>query len=75
MSINSIAGMSCNLIAGLLFLIGIILTMKNRGKIKVENIIKIIFLASIAIGVHGLGHSLGNDFTTLLEDEKEPKRV
>lgn len=70
MSVNSIAGMSCNLIAGLLFLIGIILTMKNRGKIKLENMILIIFLASIAIGVHGLGHSLGNDFSSLLENKK-----
>jgi hypothetical protein len=70
MSVNSIAGMSCNLIAGLLFLIGIILTMKNRGQIKLENMILIIFLASIAIGVHGLGHSLGNDFTSLLENKK-----
>jgi hypothetical protein len=69
MSVNSIAGMSCNLIAGLLFLIGIILTMKNRGQIKLENMILIIFLASIAIGVHGLGHSLGNDFTSLLENK------
>jgi hypothetical protein len=32
--------------------------------------ILIIFLASIAIGVHGLGHSLGNDFTSLLENKK-----
>ena len=69
MSVNSIAGMSCNLIARLLFLIGIILTMKNRGQIKLENMILIIFLASIAIGVHGLGHSLGNDFTSLLENK------
>jgi hypothetical protein len=36
MSVNSIAGMSCNLIAGLLFLIGIILTMKEvKLKLKI----------------------------------------
>ena len=70
MSLNSIAGMSCNLFAGLLFIVGIVLLFKNKDRVQPENLIIIIFLSSISIGVHGLGHSVGNDFATLLENSK-----
>jgi hypothetical protein len=69
MSLNHIAGMSCNLLSGLLFLIGFILLIQNKGQIHMENLIIIFFLASIAIGVHGLGHHFGNDFTAVIEKQ------
>jgi len=71
MNINNFAGMSCNMVAGLLFLIGAILLIKNKNNIEIENMIIIIFLASIAIGIHGVGHSLGNDFATLFNNKSE----
>lgn len=67
MNINRFAGMSSNLLSGLLFLFGIILLIQNKDRIQVQNLIMILFLASIAIGIHGLGHYFGNDFTTLIE--------
>lgn len=63
--------MSCNLLSGLLFLIGMILLIKNKDIIQTENVIVIIFLSSIAIGVHGLGHYFGNDFVTIVEKRED----
>lgn len=71
MSLNKFAGMSCNLLSGLLFLIGMILLIKNKDIIQTENLIVIIFLSSISIGVHGLGHYFGNDFVTIVEKRED----
>jgi len=71
MSLNKFAGMSCNLLSGLLFLIGMILLIKNKDIIQTENVIVIIFLSSISIGVHGLGHYFGNDFVTIVEKRED----
>jgi Na+/phosphate symporter len=74
MSINEIAGMSSNMLSGLLFVVAIILFFINLKQLENKDVIIILFLASIAIGIHGLGHYFGNDFTTLLEeDEKKQK--
>ena len=71
MSINSVAGMSCNLVSAFLFCIAIILTIIGIKQFKNKDLIIFLFLASIAIGIHGLNHYFGNDFTSLLEKEKE----
>ena len=71
MSINSIAGMSCNMLSGLLFLIAMILLIMNKNQFENKDIVMFLFLASIAIGIHGLGHYFGNDFTTLMEKENK----
>lgn len=71
MSLNKFAGMSCNLLSGLLFLTGISLLIKNKDIIQTENLIVIIFLSSISIGVHGLGHYFGNDFVTIVEKRED----
>ena len=71
MSINSIAGMSCNMASGVLFLIAIVLFIMNRKEFENKEIVMFLFLASIAIGIHGLGHYFGNDFTRLIEKEDE----
>ncbi len=67
MSINSVAGMSCNLLSGLLFGIAIMLFIIDIKQFETKDVIIMLFLASIAIGIHGLGHYFGNDFTTLIE--------
>ena len=67
MSINSIAGMTCNMLSGLLFLIAVIFLIINKNQFENKDIVMFLFLASIAIGIHGLGHHFGNDFTTLVE--------
>jgi hypothetical protein len=68
MSINSIVGMSCNMLSGLLFLIAMILLIMNRNEIEKRDVVMFLFLASIAIGIHGLGHYVGNDFTSLMDE-------
>lgn len=68
MSINSIAGMSCNMLSGLLFLFAMILLIMNRNQFENRDVIMFLFLASIAIGIHGLGHYIGNDFTSLMDE-------
>lgn len=73
MSINSVAGMTSNMIAGLLFLIAIILFIMNRKQFEPKDVIIMLFLGSIAIGIHGLGHYFGNDFTTLMEKEDDDR--
>ena len=73
MNINSIAGMSCNMLSGLLFLVAVILLIMKKNQFENKDIIMFLFLASIAIGVHGLGHHFGNDFTTMI-DKKERYR-
>jgi hypothetical protein len=75
MSINSIAGMSCNMFSGLFFLIAIILFVKNKNQFENKDIIMFLFLASIAIGIHGLGHHFGNDFTKMIEKKERFKGV
>lgn len=67
MSINSIAGMSCNLLSGFLIGIAIILFIIDIKQFENKDVVMFLFLASIAIGIHGLGHYFGNDFTTLIE--------
>lgn len=74
MSINRIAGMSCNMISGFLFLIALILLINNRNQFENKDIVMFLFLASIAIGIHGLGHYFGNDFTTLMDKERYKKK-
>jgi len=71
MSINSIAGMSCNLLSGLLIGIAIILFIIDIKQFENKDVVMFLFLASIAIGIHGLGHYFGNDFTTLLKKENK----
>lgn len=71
MTINNIAGMSCNMLSGLLFLIAIIILIINRKQFENKDIVIFLFLASIAIGIHGLGHYFGNDFTTLIEKKDD----
>lgn len=67
MNINRIAGMICNLLSGIFFLIAILLIIKMKAQFSSEILIIFLFLSSISIGIHGLGHSIGNDFTTLID--------
>jgi hypothetical protein len=71
MKINKFTGMSCNLIAGLLMLVGIIILISNKHKISSYQLIELLFVLSIAIGIHGLNHYIGNDFTTVLENKNK----
>ena len=63
--------MTCNMLSGLLFLFAMILLIMNRNQLQNKDIVMFLFLASIAIGIHGLGHYFGNDFTTLIEKKED----
>ena len=53
---------------GILFLIAIILLIMNRKQFENKDIVMFLFLVSI--GIHGLGHHFGNDFTKLIDKRK-----
>ena len=71
MSINSVVGMSCNIFSGFLIGIAIILIIIDRKQFESKDVVIFLFLASIAIGIHGLNHYFGNDFTVLLENKDQ----
>jgi len=70
MNINRFAGMICNLLSGLFFLFAVLFIIQKKAQFQPEIIILFLFLSSISIGIHGLGHYFGNDFTVLFQKEK-----